>query len=107
MGQCFENPPPDEEPSSAHNQKPVMEPAAQRPSPYRAEFQELPPEIIEQAIDSTFQHQQDEAGWTMVASRIHLPLAFPKRGGSHDGPGRENTSRTTEQAKKLSPLKVA
>ncbi|MQM23431.1 hypothetical protein Taro_056496 [Colocasia esculenta] len=73
MGQCFENPPPDEEPSPAHNQK----------------------------------HQQDEAGWTTVASRMRLPLAFPKRGGSHGGLGRENTSRTTEQAKKLSPLEMA
>ncbi|MQL72821.1 hypothetical protein Taro_005157 [Colocasia esculenta] len=85
----------------------VMKPAAPEPSPYWAEFQELPLEIIDQAIDSTFQHQQDEAGWTTVAPRMRFPLTFPKRGGSHSCSSRESTSRPAVQVKELSPLEMA
>ncbi|MQL91945.1 hypothetical protein Taro_024564 [Colocasia esculenta] len=87
--------------------QPAMESATQEVSPYWAEFQELSPEIIKQTIDSTFQHQQDEAGWTTVAPRMRPSLAFPKRGGSQSRPAREDASRASKAAKELTPLEMA
>ncbi|MQL93888.1 hypothetical protein Taro_026536 [Colocasia esculenta] len=82
-GHCFENSPPRilmRQDKDHRGKQPVMEPATPEPSPYWAEFQQLPPEIIERAIDSTFQLQQDEAGWTTVASRMHTISSMLKRG---------------------------
>ncbi|MQL72347.1 hypothetical protein Taro_004684 [Colocasia esculenta] len=109
-GQCFGNSPPrilKRQEKDCRGKKPATEPAAPEPSPYWAEFQQLPPEVVEQAIDSTFQHQQDEAGWTTVASRMRTLSMFPKRGRSHGRLGRETTPQATEQAKPLTPLEMA
>ncbi|MQM10668.1 hypothetical protein Taro_043563 [Colocasia esculenta] len=109
-GQRFENSPPrilKRQHKDRRGKEPAMEPAAQEANPYWDEFQELPPGVIEQAIDSTFQHQQDEAGWTTVASRMRPSLAFPKRGGSHGRPAREDASWAPKAAKELTPLEMA
>ncbi|MQM13099.1 hypothetical protein Taro_046026 [Colocasia esculenta] len=99
--------PPMRQNEDKRGKEPVREPTPQDFAPYMAEFQELPLEIIEQAINSTFQRQLDGADWVTVTPKKRFPLTFPKRGGSHNRSCRESTSQPVVQAKDLSPLEVA